>query len=588
MRIPKFRLFLVLLLTAAVIAGWVGVLTVPFKDVFAGIGAGDKVADSSIVDTYRADFRLEPDGRLAITEQLDVAFTTYDRHGIYRIFDTKDAQYSSIEHPVEVVSVERRQDGDWLPEPYIVSQEGGGTKTIRIGSANTTFGLGVQRYRIVSTTSNALTEPKDGPDGAGSQWYWDVVGSGWSMPMRQVEVSASIPTTVAPPICEASVPCQITDDGGAYRISMSELPSYTPVTMKAFFAQPAPGVQRSIWQYLLVLAGLAFVGLSLWLTLRTFSRSRERAPNVSPRFQPPGPDPLLAAWTLDESPSKRGVPAVLLNLVAHEVLAFQAEQRSVQDDKGPDWIQLTRTNAPVPDVVGFQSALGRLGLIQPGSSVVIRKESVSDGKLLKELNTEISTEIGDRAIRDGLASRVGGSGTALFLVYAAIVGGFTALIWLDLGVAIATLFLLAAAVGLVINRRDTTLRSESGAQLRDGTAGFKQVLSTSASMERFDYAARVRHFDEYLPWAVALDCAQEWAASCTPPPGSPESSTMAGTSYLYNSPTRTSPLWALSTGVVAVEASAVAAYQASQSSSSSSGGGGGGGGGSGGGGGGSW
>lgn len=586
MRIPKLRLLLVLLLAAAVIAGWVGVLTVPFKDVFTGSGSSDKVADSSVVDVYRADFRLEPDGQLAITEQLDVAFTTYDRHGIYRIFDTQDAQYASIEHPVDVISVERRQNGEWLPEPYTVSQEGGGTKTIRVGSPNVTFGLGVQRYRIVSTTSNALTEPKDGPAGAQSQWYWDVVGSGWSMPMRQVEVTASIPPTVAPPICEASVPCQIVDNGDDYRISVSDLPAYTPVTMKAFFAQPAPGVQRSIWQYLLVVATLAFVGLSLWLTLRTYSRSRERAARVSPQFQPPGPDPLLAAWTLDESPAKRGVPAVLLNLVAHGVLGFKAEQRSVQDDKGPDWIQLTRTAAPVPDVVGFQPALSRLGLSQPGSTMVISKDSVSDGKLLKELDTEISNEIGDRAIRDGLASRVGGSGTALFLIYAAIVGGFTALIWLDLGLVAATALLLAAAVGLLINRRDTTLRSEAGAGLRDATAGFKQVLSTSASMERFDYAARLRHFDQYLPWAVALDCAEEWAASCTPPPGSPEASTMAGTSYLYSSPTHTSPLWALSTGVAAVEASAIAAYQASQSSSSS--GGGGGGGGSGGGGGGSW
>jgi len=125
--------------------------------------------------------------------------------------------------------------------------------------------------------------------------------------------------------------------------------------------------------------------------------------------------------------------------------------------------------------------------------------------------------------------------------------------------------------------------------VRDATAGFKQVLSTPAATERFDYAARIRHFDEYLPWAVAFDCADEWAASCTPPPGSPEATAMAGTSTFYSSPTTTSRLWAMSTGVAAVEASAVAAYQATQrSSSSGGGGGGGGGGGSGGGGGGSW
>lgn len=586
MRIPKLRFFLVLLLGAAIVAGWFGVYPVPFKNVFTGSG-GD-VADTSIVDNYRAQFILEPDGRLAITEILAVEFTTYGKHGIYRIFDTEDSQYANIEHPVEVVSVERRQGGQWVPEPYIVSQEGGGTKTIRVGSQGRTFDPGIQRYRIISTTENALTAPKDGPEGAGSQWYWDVVGSGWSMPMRQVEIRASIPPTVQPPTCEAAIPCEITQADGQYRISVSRVPTYTPITMQAFFAQSAPGAGRTVGQTLLLLATLGFVALSLLLTVRTFARSRERRLNPALRFEPPGPDPLVAAWLLDETPARRGVPAVLLNLVAHKVVDFQAEQRSVQDDDGPDWIQLTRTQNPVPDLVGFHAAIDSLGLQQAGASRTISKGSVTDGKLLSSLDGTVNGEVDDRAVRDGLATRVGGSGWALFLIYVAIIGGFTALIWLNDGLAVAFALWVAAAIGLIINRRDTTRITDRGSDLRDATAGFKEVLSTPASSERFDYAARVRHFDEYLPWAVAFDCADEWAASCTPPPGSPEASAMAGTSHLYTSPTNTSRMWALSTGVVAVEASAVAAYQATQRSSSSGGGGGGGGGGSGGGGGGSW
>ena len=586
MRIPKLRLFLVLMLGAAVLAGWLGVLPVPFKEVFEGTG-GD-VTETSVVDRYQADFDLRPDGQLAVTETLAVEFNTYDRHGIYRIFDTEDAQYSTIEHPVEVVSVERKQSGVWIPEPYIVSQEGGGTMTIRIGSASRTFEPGIQRYRIVSTTSNALTKPSDGPDGAGSQWYWDVVGSGWTMPMRAVDVNLTMPAPLQTPSCEASVPCEIAQRDGGYRISASRLAPYTAITIKAFFAQPAPPVDRSLWQYLVAFGTLAFVALSLLLTLRTFLKSRERRSSPALRFEPPGPDPLVAAWLLDETPASRGVPAVLLNLVAHGVVDFQAEQQSVQDKNGPDWIMLTRTQAPVPDLVGFESALTSLGLTHAGATKLISKGSVADGKILSALDGEITGAIDDRVIEQGYATRVGGSGWALFLIYCAILGGFTALIWLANGVVVAGALLVAAAVGLIINRRDTTRRTDSGADLRDATAGFKEVLSTPASVERFDYAARVRHFDEYLPWAVAFDCADEWAASCTPPPGSPEATAMAGTSHLYASPTSTSRMWALSTGVVAVEASAVAAYQATQRSSSSSGGGGGGGGGSGGGGGGSW
>jgi uncharacterized membrane protein YgcG len=461
--------------------------------------------------------------------------------------------------------------------------------TIRIGSEYRTFEPGIQRYRIVSTTTNAITKPKDAPDGAQSQWYWDVVGSGWAMPMRSVQVRAALPPTSAPPTCEASVPCEITSIDGGYEVEVPSLDPYTPVTMKAYFGAAAPAVERTGQQNAVLFTTLGFAALSLLLTGLTFARSRERRPNISPQFEPPGTDPLTSAWTLDEAPSGKGVPAVLLNLVAHKVVDFDAEQRSVSDDDGPDWIQLTRTSEPVPDLVGFAAAIDSLTLHSPGSSNVISKDSVADGKTLSALDDTITSETVERVMREGYATRVGGSGWALFLAFLAIVGGFTALIWLNSGVLVATLLLVAAAAGLIINRRDTTRLTARGAAVRDATAGFKQVLSTSASMERFDYAARVRHFDEYLPWAVAFDCAQEWAASCTPPPGSPEAASMAGTSRFYSSPTTTSRLWALSTGVVAVEASAVAAYQATQrSSSSSGGGGGGGGGGSGGGGGGSW
>ena len=586
MRIPKLRLFLVLLLAAAVVAGWFSVFPVPFKDVFGG--SGEKVTDTSIIDKYRVDFALESSGQLTSTETLDVEFTQYGKHGIYRIFDTRDAQYRNVQHPVTVTSVDRKIGDAWQPEPYEVTQNGGGTMTIRIGSANRTFDPGIQKYRIVSQTNNALTRPKDAPEGAGSQWYWDVVGSGWAMPMRAAQVTAATPPTVAPPTCEASVPCTISDVDGAYRINLTDLPTYTPITMKAYFAEEAPGVRRTLRQNLILFATLALVGLSLALTGLTFARSREKRPTITPNFQPPGADPLVSTWTLQESPSDKAVPAVLLNLVAHGVVDFDTEQQTMAAD-GPAWIRLTRTDAQIPDLVGFPETLVALGLQAPGATRYISKSSVEDGKILSSLDGQISSKTSERIIRDGLATRVGGAGCALSFSFLAIIGGFSALIWLDSGLIVATLLLVAAVAGLLISGRDTTRLTDSGSAMRDATAGFKQVLSTPASVERFDYAARVRHFDDYLPWAVAFDCAEEWAQSCTPPPGSPEATAMAGTSHLYTSPTNTSAMWALSTGVVAVEASAVAAYQATQQSSSSGGGGGGGGGGgSGGGGGGSW
>lgn len=573
---PKFRTFLVVLLAIAVGLAWTGRLPVPVKDWFAGLPTTE---DTSVVEVYRADFALQPNGDLESVEKLDVRFTEYGKHGIYRIFDTEDAQHATIEHPVDVVSVDRKVDGQWVPEPWIVSQEGGGTTTIRIGSAGVTLPLGVQKYRIVSTTTNALT-----PHQTGSQWYWDVVGSGWQMPMRDVRVRAALPPTVGPPTCEASVDCQVTQQDGKWEIRTSALPPETAVTVKALFDIPAPDAPTDWGRFWMVGLALLLGLLTAGLSVSAFRRSRERRASPQLRFEPPAADPLVCAWLLDESPATHGVPAVLLNLVAHGVVTFQAEQRTAGDDEGPDWITLTRTSAPVPPLVGFEDAVARLGLTAPGASRTIQKKNVTDGKMLLGLDNAIKNDLPPTVQGGGLARRVNGAGLALFLSYVCIIGGFSALIWLSQGALVALVLLLAAAVGLLIGRRDTTQLTSAGADLRDQTLGFKQVLSTNAAVERFDYAARVRHFDEYLPWAVAFDCADEWAASCTAPAGSEQ---MAGSSRFYSSPTNNSSLWAFSTGVAAVEASAVAAYHATQSSSSS-GGGGGGGGGSGGGGGGSW
>lgn len=576
-RIPKFRLFLVILLTAGVALGWLGFMRVPLKDAWTLF---TRETDTSVIDSYDARYRLATDGQLEVDERIAVEFTESGKHGIFRIFDTADSQYDSVEHPVEVVSVERRVGESWQPEPWIVSQSGDGTETIRIGSPVVTLPLGIQRYRIISTTSNAITY-----NPAGSQWYWDVIGSGWMMPMREVSVRAVLPPTLQTPTCEASVPCDLVADGDAWTISAQNLDPYTPITMKALFATPVPKPPTDWGQYWSVgLAGL-IAALSILLTLATFIRSRERRPNPALRFEPPGPDPLVCAWLIDESPAAKSVPAVLLNLVAHDVVTFSAEPRTAHDDDGPAWINLRRTRQPVPPLTGFAQALDALGLHSEGSSRTITKKSVSDGKMLKDLDGSITGDVEPRVEANRLATSVNGSCLALSLIYMAIIGGFTALIWSSQGLLIATVLLVAAVVGLLINSRDQTRLTGDGSDLRDATLGFKQVLSTNAAIERFDYAARVRHFDEYLPWAVAFDCADEWAASCTPPPGSDQ---MSGVGTYYSSPTMTSQMWAFSSGITAVEASAVAAYQATQSSSSSGGGGGGGGGGSGGGGGGSW
>ena len=102
------------------------------------------------------------------------------------------------------------------------------------------------------------------------------------------------------------------------------------------------------------------------------------------------------------------------------------------------------------------------------------------------------------------------------------------------------------------------------------------MLSTASSKDRLDFSARKDLYTSFIPYAVAFDCADKWAARYKVQTGQEPPS----------------PLWfagalGLSYGLGGCGAissfesslsSSISAYQATQSSSSSGGGGGGGGG----------
>ena len=132
-----------------------------------------------------------------------------------------------------------------------------------------------------------------------------------------------------------------------------------------------------------------------------------------------------------------------------------------------------------------------------------------------------------------------------------------------------------------------TRRTASGRELWSRIGGFHRVLSTPSSEQRFDFSGRQELYTAYVPWAVALGCAREWAAKYRTEMGTepPVPSYFAG-AYLGSA--TGDYVGSMVDDFSSTVDSAISSYQATQSSSSSGGGGFSGGGGGGGGGGGSW
>lgn len=190
---PSFGVWFVrLLLMAIVVAIWA----------WPPLTSLNATTETARITNYAAVMDLSADGTLKIVETVDVAMPP-GKHGIYRIFDTTDERRRGVGHPVTVVSVTR----NGTAEPYAWTGSASGTRTLRIGSPDDFIEPGLHTYVVTSTTTNALNRAAAGR----SQWWWNIVGSGWQMPMDATSVTASLPAAPVKSECfqGKDTPCTV-------------------------------------------------------------------------------------------------------------------------------------------------------------------------------------------------------------------------------------------------------------------------------------------------------------------------------------------------------------------------------------------
>lgn len=547
--------------------------------------------DSSIIRNYTVDYEVRANGRQELVETLDVEFTE-SRRGIFRFFDEADGVDPSVKHPVTIESVKRcptRGSAKCVTEPYDEYYENG-FLVAKIGVASKSYPPGtVNRYIITSTTTGAITQPEGDPD---AQWYWNVIPPGWNMPIRKSQISVTYPVMPTQVRCiTESGECQtsVAETPRTVTGSYNDLPPRTPVTWQADL--PPAGLTvvpvsptSAWWKSPLALIPGAVLGLLLALAIW---RLKERRPSEAPVFAEPTKDILPAVWTYKEEAPDHPFQTMLMQLAVVGTVRVEVEGDGNPDHK-PDWVKVWREADPVPDdVSGADVFVSGLDLDSTGEVAKISKTGVTIGQKVQTTEGALSIVSQQAAARLGYYGRSTlGALTHLFAAFCAPAAIVAVVLFQQRW--IAAMLLVPAVVGVWSTRSLSTRLTDKGMAMRDQVSGLRTALSTPASVERFDYSLKARYFAQFLPWAIALDCADEWAEACKPPPGTEPGTSGYDPTYAaawssYNVSN------AVSTAVASVSAGAVAAYAATQSSSSSGGGGGfSSGGGSGGGGGGSW
>ncbi|MEZ5114082.1 MAG: DUF2207 domain-containing protein [Nocardioidaceae bacterium] len=550
--------------------------------------------DSAKIQTYKAVFDVAKDGRTQVTETLQVEFPE-SKHGIFRFFDTWDAPNPKARLIPTNISVTR----DGMVEPWeLLTQDRGRFKVVKIGSPIVTM-TGVHTYKISYQVEGALIA---GGKQARSLFYWDLIPGGWAMPIAKADLRVNLPAELSGERCIAGTgkyfACSIeADSATSLRVQASDLAPFVPVTVQAGVDIATPSVATKPWPshldplfgksvpvaFVVGLLALASGLAGLWLVR---ARSEKEPPFPLSYAPPEGISPGQAAYLLEEVlPTRMFIGSLLYAAERGAITMTQDGEKLVISTVGDGsaWDQLD---------VPTQGIAAMLSLKKEGATFTLDpKSAVASGKMQDAI----------RAFR----GRVENWGKEAQLIGPSRLGVHGPWLLLATFVLTAALLLFApwnmALLGLVPGMfwvfgtgigasGGNTKRTPAGRDLWARVGGFKRVLATPSAEDRFDFSGRNELYSAYIPWAVAFDCAKEWAAKyeaeigAPPPPPYYIGGDNTGASTALASGTSLGFLDSMTSSFDSAASAAISNYSAGSSSfgiGSSSGGGGGGGGGGG-------
>ncbi|MFL6090329.1 MAG: DUF2207 domain-containing protein [Aeromicrobium sp.] len=587
--------------TALRAAAIVAALAVLFIPVIAGLASSSTstAPDPVTITSYDAVYRVDTHGLLTATEKI-VGDFPYGRHGIFRYWDLQDAADKHVRLRPQDFTVTR----DGSPEPYqLLWEQGRRFRVAKIGSADNFLSLGehtyVLKYRIKGALAHgsvkAGTTASWGGAGAKTSLFnWQVVAGGWAMSMHRVHVRVELPAKVTDAQCAVRDRRTCTVDGVGTRtltLNATNLQPYTPISVRAEVPVPAPDRPSLPWSVpfdrlfgqngplayvVLFLSALALIAGYAW-----DRRSRELRPGYPVQYEPPaGLGPVQTAYVTTERVPRRGLVATLL---------YQGQQGLTRLTRnGDDWVVEGVGDADAwsktDDITRHVGA--SLGIDSPGARFDA-DGTVAAGKTLQAVKTSLASVTDAWATAAGIQKTSGAEQLGRILVGFSVVaaGALTFMASSSLFVIPFAAFVVGGAGLLVpgVGRRRTLL----GRDVWSRAGGFERLLSTDSAKERFDFSGKKELYTAFIPFAVAFNCAENWARKYEQATGEVAPIPIwYGGGYASNQGSFFGGGDAFSSFESSLSSS-ISAYSASQSSS---GGGGGfsGGGGGGGGGGGSW
>lgn len=503
----------------------------------AAVGLASAASAESI-DDFQTAVTVNADTSFTVVETIQYDFGGLSRHGIFRDIPKYDVlpddsrrtygiTVNSVTIDGQAAIVETSEDG-----PYIHLQVGDPDRTI----------YGQHTYVISYTVANGLrvitaqdmSDPAmpAGISAGDVEMYWDLVGSGWQVPVRNAQASVAGPGAIISAKCftgaqgaTSTCPVMVESNAVAYGpVLLRAEAGLTGVTVwpaSAFSRVPTEDIRAAPINPVyglavgLIPAALLIIGPIIFAVSRRREDRGVVFDGAPPQYSPPddlSPAELVISWTgVTSTAGSTTMVATLVDLAARRWINLSSEG----DHLHVTWVG----SGSKPMRPWEESLIGAVLKGQPAATLAGYDPALADTWSNSRSAMQVDADAsGRRNLNGGAPDQrwwwlviVAGVAVAVAILLAVLGLGFLA--------ALAGTTAVGAAVGfvaarIITPRQETAKSAQFAAQVR----GFQRVLGTDASASRREFAQRLglppeAVFATMLPYAIVLGLKDSWSGA---------------------------------------------------------------------------
>jgi len=472
---------------------------------------------------YGADISIEKDSSFTVRESILVDFGQESRHGIFRDLLVRNGERAGTHRSLRV-KVLGVTDGAGNPRQFTLKNDGPYLH-IRIGDPDSLV-TGMQSYAITYAVRNGMLYFPDH-----DEFYWNVTGTEWDAPIDKAWCRLRFPESISSgsrvqvvayqgAYGAAERACAKRTSGGgaefwtarplAYKEGLTVAASLPPATVT-----PPSSIQKSLWfvqdnafLWLPLLYLLGFV----WLW-RVAGRDPGVGASVMVRYEPPDKlRPGEVGTLIDESVDMIDITSTIIDLAVRRYLTITEVSPAGLLSHGE--YALDKVNpAPTDDVRGGLSDYEQTiydKLFASGDTVstdTLANRFYTALPRVKELLYTDLVKRGFFSINPASVRNLYTGAGVVLVVCGAVVAATLA------GLPVSPIYgwSLAAcgAITLLFSKampRKTVLGRRTFMEAR----GFEEYLRT-AEREQLQQDEKKQLFEAYLPYAISLGVASQWA-----------------------------------------------------------------------------